>query len=256
MRLILLIFSLFLLANCSPYQKSLDQLGQSHSFSDVEIEDDFVAPEDEPEEEPDLLGDEPGLSVINLKNTFSMESGSFKLAHGVALRWDGCDQEKASRGGYNSDSKCGRSYFHPSFANNLNYAFFVCVHDAALKAGFPKPRWVFIKHLGSYNDRNARNSTRLSNHAYARAWDIVNFNMFDEAGQLHRVSTYLRDYKGPQAEFYDEFRTCWRESLPETCKPGNSEYLGSIGHQSSELGGNSLHNDHLHLSYPLCAGDS
>lgn len=240
------------MAACSPYHSNLDTLGTNSNFSDTEIADDFVAPEDEESVDDEAMVVEE--IVLNFKNTFAFDDNLFSLAHGKAMRWDGCDLDKLSRGGYNSDTKCGRGYFHPSFAGNLNEAFYQCVSDAAEVAGYPQPQQVFIKHLGTYNDRTARNSSRLSNHAYARAWDIVNFNMYDKDGKLHRVSTYLRDYKGQQADFYDEFRDCWRESLPSNCRPGKTEYKGSVGHKSSKLGGNTLHNDHLHLSFPQCAG--
>ena len=269
MRLLMKLLGLFtlilVLASCSQYESNLNSLGSQASYSDGTIPDDFPAPEDE---SPDNMpGDEivivppegeitPPPVQVNLKNTFFLEDREFSLARGPALRWDGCKTAKNSQGGYNSDSKCGRAYFHPSFADNLNDAFYICVSDAAKTVNIPQPAKVFIRHLGSYNDRTARNSSRISNHAYARAWDIVNFNLFDAQGKLYKISTLLRDYKEEQAVFYDEFRDCWRESLPSNCTPGRTEYKGSVGHTASKLGGNSLHNDHLHLSYPLCAGNS
>ena len=268
MKFFSLLIVLIFLSACGNYQSNLDQLGVQNNFSDVDIPADFIAPEDEPEvvlpiveeEEEIILPPEGGITPppvqVSLKNTFLIESREYSLAHGPAYRWDGCNQSKMTQGGYNSDTNCSRAFFHPAFVNNLQDDFFVCVHSAALEAGYPEPRKVFIRHVGTYNDRPVRNGTRLSNHAYARAWDITNFNLFDIEGNSYRVSTYLRDYEGSQAVFYDEFRACWMASLPSSCGPGNSEYKGSIGHQASELGGNSLHNDHLHLSYPLCAGNS
>ena len=255
MKLLISLPLLFLVAACSPYASGLQGLGSQSSFNDVSIPDDFSAPEDEVVD--NVSGDvemTPGPVQVNLKNTFFLEDRVFSLARGPALRWDGCESDKESQGGYNSDTQCGRAYFHPSFADNLNEAFYICVSDAAEAAGYPQPVRVFVRHIGSYNDRTARNSSRISNHAYARAWDIVNFNLYDKDGTRYRVSTYLRDYKDDQAKFYDEFRDCWQESLPAECSPGKTEYKGSVGHQASKLGGNSLHNDHLHLSYPLCAG--
>jgi len=246
------------LSACAKYQPGLSSLGSSSSFNDVEIPDDFSAPEDENPDDS-AVGLDPTLPPpveVSLKNTFFIEEKSFQLAHNSAFRWDGCNPEKESRGGYNSDSQCGRAFFHRLFANNLNEVFFICITDAARVAGYPQPSRIFINHLGSYNDRSARNSTRLSNHAYARALDIANFNLVDSNGQNHRISTHLNQYSGRQAAFYDEFRDCWQESLPSQCGPGKTEYQGSIGHNSSRLGGNSLHNDHIHLSYPLCAGAS
>lgn len=244
---------MFVFAACSQGRpNSLDQLGKNSDFSDVEIGDDFK----EPGEEDNIVDDggDDEIEIINFKNTFYLDSGLYALAHNNANRWDGCKSGYTSQGGYNSDSKCGRAFFHPKFAGNLNEFFFRCISDAAKVAGYPQPNRIFIKHLGSYNDREARGSSRLSNHAYARALDISNFNLYDKNGKLYRVSTLLRNYKGSQAKFYDEFRQCWSESMPSGCRPGKTEYLGSIGHRSSKLGGNTLHNDHIHLSLPLCAG--
>jgi hypothetical protein len=258
----LLIISLFFLSACSPYHSALDSLGSSSSFDDVQIPDDFPGPDEDiigdivdPEPDPDEDNLPPPI-VVSLKNTFDLDAGTFSLAHGTAKRWNGCSQQRESRGGYNSDSTCGRAFFHPLFADNLNEVFFICISDAARAAGYPQPSRIFINHLGSYNDRNARNSTRLSNHAYARALDIKNFNLVDSEGRTHRISTHINHYQGAQAQFYDEFRDCWKESLPSSCRPGQTEFNGSIGHNSSRLGGNTLHNDHIHLSYPLCAGAS
>jgi hypothetical protein len=245
--------------SCSSYQSGISTLGSQSSFNDVSIPDDFSNPEDDAL--ADMTGDlievtPPAADLpLQFKNTFAVSTQSYSLAHGPALKWDGCVTAKATQGGYDSDSKCGIAYFHPALVNNLNDAFYICISDAAQKAGLPQPKKVFVRHIGSYNDRTARNSTRLSNHAYARAWDIVNFNLYDQEGKLFKVSTLSRDYKNEQAQFYDEFRQCWKESMPATCKAGNTEYQGSIGHPASKLGGNTLHNDHLHLAYPLCAGN-
>lgn len=247
---------LLLCMGCSAQISAVDQLGKNNDFSDVEIDGDFSDPMDESpettittEENSDTV-----IEVIDFKNSFFIEDRTFSLAHGSAKRWDGCRDNYVSQGGYNSNSKCGRAFLHSKFSNQLNEFFYRCISDAAKTAGYPQPQRMFIKHLGSYNDRNARNSSRLSNHAFARALDIATFNLYDSSGKLHRVSTLLRDYKGSQAKFYDEFRQCWSESMPSNCRPGNTEYLGSIGHRSSRLGGNTLHNDHIHLSLPQCAG--
>lgn len=197
---------------------------------------------------------EVGHATNSQVNTFFIERKEFTLANGKAGRWDGCKVGYKSGGGYNSDSRCGRAYLHKKFSKNLNEQFYRCIFQAADVAGYPKTQKVFINHLGTYNDRNARKSKRKSNHAYARAMDIKNFNLVDERGKVSKVSTLLRNYKGQQAKFYDEFRDCWKKSMPTSCRAGKTEYKGSIGHRSSKLGGNSLHNDHIHLSFPLCAG--
>ncbi|NQZ00071.1 MAG: extensin family protein [Bdellovibrionales bacterium] len=239
----------------------LDSLGENNDFSDVEIEDDFPAPEDEPPVEPIVIEEPPQRDPAEQPtppsfkvDTFFLESQTFQLARGPALRWGGCEPGYESQGGYNSDTRCGRAFFHPAFSEQLNQAFFKCVQVSAREAGYAEPARVFINHLGSYNDRNARNSSRLSNHAFARALDISSFLIYDEQDNLTKVSTLLRNYTGAQAVFYDSFRSCWKDHLSENCTPGQTEYKGSIGHASSELGGNSLHNDHIHLSFPRCAG--
>ncbi len=257
------------LASCSSDFIGVEELGINSDFSDIEIEDDFEAPEDEnvpeeisevPEDVPEPLPPNPDIPMpgeypFEYKvDTFFIQNTVFQLAHDRAVRWDGCQKSFSSQGGYNSDSRCGTGFLHPKFAEHLNSFFFRCVQDAAKLAGYPNPEYVFIRHLGTYNDRVARNSTRLSNHAYARAMDIAFLNLYDKEGTRIRVSTLLRDYKEDQAVFYDEFRDCWKESIENSCNPGQTEYKGSIGHRSSKLGGNSLHNDHIHLSFPLCAG--
>ncbi|MCJ8277300.1 MAG: extensin family protein [Bdellovibrionales bacterium] len=257
-KLSFIIFCLFAVTACNPLTSELQSLGSNSDFSDVEIQDDFMDPEEEDIESIEnieVINEvEPEQIVIQMKNTFDMGTRLFSLANGNAYRWEGCNKDKASQGGYNSNTNCGRGFFHPSFADNLNDVFYQCISEAASEAGYPQPVYVFINHLGTYNDRNARNSSRKSNHAFARAWDIKYFNLYDKDGNGYRISTYRRDYKGQQAEFYDEFRDCWKDSLPANCSPGKTEYKGSIGHTASKLGGNSLHNDHIHLSYPVCAG--
>lgn len=159
---------------------------------------------------------------------FELDPKITTLAHGPAQFWMGCETKATVMGGYDSDTKCGRAYLFPNYAIHLNKYFMGCVDRAASRAGFAKPQRVFIKHFGSYNDRDARGSSSLSMHAYARAIDVVNINLFDSAGKLTRFSTNVRDYKGANAVFYDEFRQCWKEKVPAPCKPSNSEGIGSI----------------------------
>ncbi len=240
-------------AACSFQDLTVENLGSIDDFDDVTIDDDFEAPEEEKEEE--IIDMKPPVQeTASLENTFFIESQTFSLARGPAKRWDGCKQNYRSEGGYDSDLKCGRAFIEEKFSRNLNKIFYKCTFSAAKDAKYPDPQKVFINHLGSYNDRLARGSSRLSHHAYARALDIKNFNLVDAAGKNYKVSTLLRDYNGQQAVFYDSFRQCWKDSMPSSCKPSDTEYKGSIGHTSSKLGGNSLHNDHIHLSFPLCAG--
>lgn len=186
---------------------------------------------------------------------FSFSSSVAYLAHDKAVKWDGCSKSARVRGGYDSDSSCGKAYIHyPKFAQHLNKYFFTCIIDAAQAAGYGKPEHVFINHVGTYNDRDARGSNSLSMHAYARAIDLGYISLFDNLGKKIRFSTNVRDYKGANKKFYDEFRQCWKETMPKKCQSGGRESSGSIGIPSSALGGNSLHNDHIHLSFPPCAG--
>ncbi|MNK01242.1 hypothetical protein D3C87_190370 [compost metagenome] len=185
---------------------------------------------------------------------FSFKSGTSQLAHGPGKVWDGCAKTAMVKGGYNSDTKCGNGTVLPKYAEHLNKHFFGCVETAAADANFKQPERIFIRHWGTYVDRDARGSTSLSMHAYARAIDIVKFILYDRTGAATQVSTHVRDFKGATAKFYNSFRQCWKETLPSACRPGQREYSGSIGIPGSALGGNSLHNDHIHLSFPFCAG--
>lgn len=191
----------------------------------------------------------PGTSKV----AFYLSSTQHTLAHDKAQFWEGC-QDQIVKGGYESDTVCSKAYVQPAFGRHLNKHFVGCAKQAAAKAGFAVPVRVFMRHWGSYNDRTARGSTRLSMHAYARAIDVVNINLYDAAGKLKKVSTHVRDYSGANAIFYDEFRACWKATIPSSCRTSDTESSGSIGFPSSKMGGNTLHNDHLHLSYPLCAG--
>jgi hypothetical protein len=185
---------------------------------------------------------------------FSFDPQQRKLAHDYAQFWLGCQSEAAVMGGYNSDSACGRAYIHPRFAKQLQTIFYTCASEGARAASYTIPTRLFVRHLGSYNDRPARGSSRLSMHAYARALDLVRLSLFDAQGKLTTVSTNVRDYKGANARFYDSFRQCWKNHMPKSCKSGQTEWQGSIGIPKSKMGGNNLHNDHLHLSFPLCTG--
>jgi hypothetical protein len=186
--------------------------------------------------------------------SFSMGTEIYQLAHGPGQTWLGCATKAYVKGGYDSNTVCGNSALHPAFAKQLNTYFMNCVDEGAKAAGLRVPERVFVRHWGSYANRNARNSTRLSLHAYARALDIQNFLLYDAAGTLVNISTHINDYAGTTAKFYDGFRQCWRETMPSSCGPGQTEYEGSIGHTKSAMGGNSLHYNHIHLSLPLCAG--
>lgn len=243
----LIFFSMIFLISCGPSMKeNVFEEPSNNAQTDPTRDPDSV-------EVPDSLSPVTPDAEVPAWVSFKMNPTTQTLAHGPANFWEGCEVRQTIKGGYSSDTVCGRAYFHPKFAGELNKSFYSCVREAAVTAKIPAPERVFIKHFGSYNDRNARGGSTLSMHAYARALDIVNFNLYDVNGVLTRISTHVRDYKGATAVFYDKFRACWKTKMPTICN-GRSEGIGSIGHPESDLGGNTLHNDHIHLSLPLCAG--
>lgn len=246
----LICLSLLVLSACGPAMREDMYETQTNASQDVPSRDpdsEEVPPALDPNPYPRPGADTPAWV------SFKIGTDTHQLAHGPANFWEGCEIRQTVKGGYSSDTICGRAYFHPKFSTILNKNFYKCAVDAAAVAQIAKPVRIFLKHFGTYNDRNARGGSNLSMHAYARALDIVNFNLYDSKDGLTRVSTHVRDYKGKTAVFYDRFRECWRQGMPAVCK-GKSEGVGSIGHPSSNLGGNTLHNDHIHLSLPLCAG--
>ena len=185
---------------------------------------------------------------------FALDGRLFALAHGVGDKWVGCDDDQVIPGGYNSNTRCGNGFLHPAFADHLEKYFYECILMASERAGLSEPYRVFMNHLGTYNDRNVAGSSELSFHAYARAMDIAKFNLIDRQGNVTLISTHIRDFDGPTVPFYNEFRSCWASTLEATCSPGDREYRGSVGHTESDMGGNSLHADHIHLSFPFCGG--
>ena len=191
--------------------------------------------------------------VVAGKN-FSFSSTTVKLTNANAKTWDGCNPAVRVNGGYVSDTKCGKGYFIPKYAEKLEGEFFRCAEEAALDGGYPRPQRVFINHIGTYVNRASRGSTTLSMHAYARGIDLAKIILIGSDGRRTSVGLNVRDYKGAAAKFYDSFRQCWKESMPSACKAGQREYRGSIGNPKSAMGGNNLHNTHIHLSFPFCAG--
>jgi|GEM_PF-1022944 len=206
------------------------------------------------EEDSTMSPENPNAAPVIPGFNFSFNPGTKDLAYGPGVTWNGCDPNAMVTGGYDSDTKCGNGTVYPGYAEHLDKNFFRCVEVASADANYRQPERVFIRHWGTYVNRNARNSSSLSMHAYARAIDIVKFILYDRTGGTTQVSTHVRDFAGSTAKFYNSFRQCWKDTLPSSCKPGQREYLGSIGIPGSALGGNSLHDDHIHLSYPLCAG--
>ena len=260
-----LVFELLGASFCNPFHSRLEDLGDHNSYDDVSIPEDFTYDF----EKISVKADNPSSRYMyqasqsaskqnpeeNYDVTFKVENGIYRLAYNNALRWNGCYMEQEARGGHGTNANCGLAFLHQRFHSALEEHFFKCIQSSAMNAGYPRPTKVFINHWGTYSNRRVRNTRRLSLHARARAIDIVYFDIFDNNGRRYRISTFKRHYKGKQAVFYDEFRYCWRDSLPRKCAiDRGSEFVGSIGHPKSKLGGDSRHNDHLHLSLPLCAG--
>lgn len=177
------------------------------------------------------------------------------LAHGPALVWDGCDRNSLVKGGKGTNSGCDEDYMHPKMADHMEKHFFKCAVTAADRAGIARPARIHLNHAGCYQNRNVAGRGLLSLHATARAIDIYNFNLYDSAGNLTRISANISKYRGSNKKFYDSFRRCWQKSLPSRCQNGRGrESSGSIGIPGSEMGGNSAHADHLHLTFPPCGG--
>lgn len=246
MRKIALLTLTLFVCGCSQSDFEVAQLGSTDK--------DHIG--EEPVGLPNDIPAVPEISDTRLNSEsgdFSLSKNSMKLAHGPAQVWNGCDSKAVVMGGYDSDTVCGKGYFHPLFAEHLNKYFFSCVEDSAKAANLSVPVQVFVRHLGTYANRNGRGSDTLSMHAFARALDIAQFNLLDQNGRVTRISNEMKNYKGSTAVFYDNFRQCWKSSLPATCVPGKKEYNGSIGHPLSAMGGNGLHTRHIHLSFPFCA---
>ena len=239
-----------LLSACAPYEGTslVNNSVSGEEPLDIPVDDPVVDPgEPQPPEDP-----EPPFVPQTI---FSIQSKLINLAHGKGQRWDGCDKDSFAQGGYLSNTKCGAGTFLPAYAKHLNEDFYQCIIDAAEAAGLNKPKYIFINHVGTYNNRTVAGSGTLSFHAYARAMDISSFNLIDDEGKRVNISTHINKFKGATIPFYNEFRQCWKESLASKgCKPGDREYKGSIGHTKSAMGGNSSHADHIHMSFPFCAG--
>lgn len=176
------------------------------------------------------------------------------LAHGPAVVWNGCARNSLIKGGKGTNSGCDEDYMHPKMADHMEKYFFKCAVDSADRAGIARPARIHLNHAGCYQNRNVAGSGHLSLHALARAIDIYNINLYDSQGKLTRISANVSQYRGTNKKFYDAFRRCWQRNLPSRCKSGGRESSGSIGIPGSEMGGNSAHADHLHLTFPPCGG--
>ncbi len=191
---------------------------------------------------PVLANPDPNLS-------FSSGTDLITLAHGKAVVWKGCDINAVVSAGLSSDSRCGHEYLHPNYVKHLNNHFLRCATRSAAKANWPAPVRVFINHMGTYADRNVVTKA-LSLHAYARAIDIGRMTLYDGQGRATHFHTLINYYSGANAVFYDEFRQCWKESMPSKCGKWAET---SIGHVKSKMGGNGVHYNHIHLAFPFCA---
>ena len=133
------------------------------SQSDFEVAQLSSTDKDHVGEEPvGLPNDIPAVPEISDTRSnsesgdFSLSKNSMKLAHGPAQVWNGCDSNAAVMGGYDSDTVCGKGYFHPLFAEHLNKYFFSCVEDSAKAANLPVPVQIFVRHLGTYANQIGR----------------------------------------------------------------------------------------------------
>lgn len=177
----------------------------------------------------------------------NMAIGGYQQTKGGLTRVvNGCAKDSKIRFGYNSDQRCDKIIMNPKFADHMNKHLFRCSVQAAAAAGLPQPSGIFINHVGCYNYRVMRGGRSLSLHAHARALDIGAINLKFPDGSSSKMSMHKSKYKGANAKFYDALRSCWKSSL--SCGKG------SIGIPKSSMGGNSDHNDHLHLEYPKCMG--
>ena len=249
------LFLSFIFFACNPLHSNLYDLGQSGDYNDKTIPSDF---------EINYFGNNDNLLSVSsedpkVKNehenqiSFFVENEFFSVGGARVLRWNGCEKNQLIMGGYvrNGNRGCGKAFLQQDFYNHLSRFFFQCIQYSAKSAGYPKPVKVFIHHLGTYS-----NHQRRSLHFQARAMDITHFELSTDSGHSYTISTSKRDYQGGKAVFYDSFRNCWRASLPEQCAQGRDEYLGSVGHKASKLGGYSLNNDNLHVSLPHCATET
>jgi hypothetical protein len=182
-------------------------------------------------------------------------SGSGSGGEGLVVGID-CDQQGQSSAritlGYNSDTRCTRERMHEGMARHMDEHFLRCVQDAAEAVGMQRPERIHINHMGCHNVRTVAGSNTMSLHSYGRALDIGAI-IFKPSGE--RVSMHVRHADSRNRSFYNSIRVCWARSLPENCRTrGGREAFGSIGYPGSNGPGNDSHNDHLHLSFPPCAG--
>lgn len=209
-----------------------------------------------PSQPPKAPGAFPPIYAPDPNLQFSASKEIVKLAHGPGVVWDGCDPHAVVSGGLGSDTRCGHDFLLPGYVQFLDANFSRCVTRAAATANWPTPVRIYVRHLGTYEDRGVITKelsaqVALSLHAYGRAIDIAGINMYDTQGRVTKFSSHINDYKGSNALFYDEFRQCWKDSMPSTCGKWAET---TIGHVKSKMGGNAVHFNHIHTAYPPCAG--
>ena len=157
--------------------------------------------------------------------------------------------------GYNSDTKCTRDKMDRGMAQHMDKVFLSCVQQSAQAAGFTPPAAIHINHMGCHHVRTVAGSSTMSLHSWGRALDIGAI-IFKPSGQ--KMSMHIRDSNKPGSrEFYNALRNCWARNLPASCRGGGGrESFGSIGYNGSNGPANGKHADHMHLSWPPCAGGS
>lgn len=164
-----------------------------------------------------------------------------------------CDKNSKVTMGYNNDEKCTRDKMHKGMAEHMDKVFLGCVQSSAVAAGYPKPESIHINHMGCHHVRTVAGSSTMSLHSWGRALDIGAIILKPSGTKL---SMHVRNGVGNNRTFYNSLRACWARSLPPSCRAGSGrEAFGSIGYPGSEGPSNGSHNDHLHLSFPPCAGE-
>jgi len=202
----------------------------------------------------DQIDEDNGISTDPSEQVgFRIEPGLYQLEDGEGVLWDGCGENQFVGGGFQSDTECGKAFLHPRFATHLETHFKNCIETSASAAGLAAPFEVYLRHRGTYEKREGND--RLNLHSYARAIDIESFQLISATGGAISISAHVDDYQSPTSDFYDSFRRCWADTMPDACVPGQEEYRGSVGHLESELGGNSRQSDNLQLSLPFCADE-
>ena len=202
----------------------------------------------------DNAGCDPSSFPRCEQKTMGLGTYIHRMNGSPTVKWDGCAAGAKIKAGYGNARSCTTIDIHRDFGRHMDKHFLRCSQEAARKAGVQVPEKIHISHMGCYANRKVRNGSRPSLHAYARALDIGAITLITGSSRV-TMSMHARHARhGKQNVFYEELRACWKRSLPRSCARGR-ESSGSVGYKGSKGLNNSLHNDHLHLSYPTCASE-